>query len=193
MNIFKLINLFENIPGISKKLAQKLALKIIDNDEVKSDLELIINEANKFKYCNICGLIFMKENNCINCGKNTEKLYVFENQLNLLSIESKTNLEGEKFVIGFESKKDFLDFDKVSHMIERINIFVKNKQIKEMIFMLSPSIETEIIIKVITEKLANSFNNIVYSKLSAGVPFGGSVEHSDEITIRKAVEKREKF
>lgn len=193
MKLKKLINLYENIPGVSKKLSLKMALKTISNEELKSDLVKIVDIANQLEYCGKCGII--KETNiaCDNCALPSELLLVFQNQLDIISIEDKTTITGTKFIMGFDNKKQFTNFEEIKTMTSKLIEFVKKENFSEILFMLSPSIETEIIIKVITEELVMNKIEVIFTKISTGVPFGGSVEYSDEITLRKAMEKREQI
>ena len=68
-------------------------------------------------------------------------------------------------------------------MVDRIN-----KDIKEIIIALSPSIEgevTSLYLKKILEKY-----NVKVSRLSYGIPLGSDIEYLDPLLISKALEDR---
>lgn len=192
MKLQKLINKIENIDGISKKLSQKIALNLIKDDELIINLKEIIKSSQDLSMCEVCGLIKDKDTECNNCLKDYKKLFIFENHLNFISISNKTKIIENKFILGIETKKDLTNYEKIKTYIERLDSFLNNKEITEIIFILSPSLEAEIIIKVLKDSL-KAKSGLTFTKILTGVPFGGSVEYTDEVTLRKAIEKREEI
>lgn len=190
-NIDKLSQLINELPGIGKKASKKMAIKLIENKDENIDLLNKINESiNEFevnKKTNIIETLNQKEVNSIN-----PLLVVFN------------NFEAQKFMDLFDNDFNYFNLNintiaDISRRLEDDNTianlidFIKEKNIKEVVFGLSPKVETDVIIRVITNEILKSLDDIEISKLPVGMPIGSMIEYSDEKTIKQAINNREKI
>ena len=90
------------------------------------------------------------------------------------------------------NKNDLSNFAKINEIIDDFFKYIKEYNINEVFFLLSPSVETELIIRVFKEKIIKEKININLKRLNIGIPFGGSIEHSTKETLKEAIEKNEK-
>ena len=75
----------------------------------------------------------------------------------------------------------------LASLIERI----KTEKVEEIILALKPSIEGETTSLYISKLLEKE--KIKITKLAHGIPIGGDLEYTDEITLSKALEGRRKI
>ncbi len=180
--------LLRDIPGISFKQAERLAIQLIEKPELGDVLDKISNLSKEMHKDPLTGLIINK-NEVPNENKEKDVLLIIESNRDMNNILKKTNTNKSLFVLDMNNKRDFKSTQKV---LDRLFEVVKDYNTKEILFLLSPSIESELMMRVIKEEISKvDFEQPKLTRLSMGIPFGGSIEFSDERTIREAMEKRE--
>ena len=65
------------------------------------------------------------------------------------------------------------------------NRIEKNKEIEEVIFALSPNLEGDTTTFYISKKLSNL--NLKITTIARGVPIGGEIEYTDEVTLGRSI------
>ena len=70
----------------------------------------------------------------------------------------------------------------IDSLIKRIE---KNKEIEEVIFALSPNLEGDTTTFYISKKLSNF--NLKITTIARGVPIGGEIEYTDEVTLGRSI------
>jgi len=187
----KLTDLLKTIPGISPKMSEKISVYLIQNKETMiNNLEQIIDETKENKICTKCNNIF--KNNCLNCEKNKSRIFVVENNIDSMALVNKAKIEEPTFVLEINLRKQFSDYELINKRINQL-IEMLNENSEEIIISLTPSVETELLIRSLKELMArNNIKDIKVSNLSAGIPLGGSVQYYDEQTIKEAIKNREK-
>ena len=192
MNKLKEITeLLRTLPGLSLKTAERLAINLIEDKENNiSALEEIVHLSNSLIKDDLTGLIVSKDEEP-NHNKEKDILLVVDSNKDIFNVLEKTKSPKSIFVLGMKNKRDFNDTKKI---FDRLFEVIKSYNTKEVLFLLTPSIESELIMRVIKEELGKTDikNKPIITRLSMGIPFGGSIEFSDERTIREAVSKREK-
>ena len=192
MNKLKEITeLLRTLPGLSLKTAERLAINLIEDKENNiSALEEIVHLSNSLIKDDLTGLIVSKDEEP-NHNKEKDILLVVDSNKDIFNVLEKTKSPKSIFVLGMKNKRDFNDTKKI---FDRLFEVIKSYNTKEVLFLLTPSIESELIMRVIKEELGKTDikNKPIITRLSMGIPFGGSIEFSDERTIREAVNKREK-
>lgn len=189
--INNLIECFKHMPGIGEKTAERLALSLLDYDDNTLQLfsESIANVKKKVKRCERC-YSFSENNICDICldEKRTGKtLCVVETPKDVMSIEKIGSYKGKYHVLdGLISPingKNPEDLN-IKTLLDRI----KNEKIKEVILVLTPSIEGETTALYITKKIENQ--DVVVSKIAHGVPLGANMDYIDTLTLEMALENR---
>ncbi len=185
-----LIELLRDLPGISLKQAERIAIQLVENKDNINTLKKIISKIDVLKLDELTGLIIENDSKP-NEGADKELLLIAESNRDVNNILKKTNTRNSIFVLNLENKRDFNSVQKV---IDRLFKVISLYSTREVLFLLSPSIESELIMRVIKEEIeeSNIQKKPKITRLSMGIPFGGSIEFSDERTIREAINKREK-
>ena len=109
-------------------------------------------------------------------GPGTGKTYTLVQRILYLIIEKKVKLE-QIFISTFTEKA-------AKELVTRIG----NGDIKELILATNPNVEGEATAMYIS-KLVKPFN-IKTSRIAHGIPIGGDLEYTDEVTLAKALENR---
>ncbi len=187
--ISDITELLRDMPSISLKTAERLAIQLIEKPELSNNLDKILNLTKDLVKDNLTGLIINK-GEVPNDNKEKDVLLIIESNRDVNNILKKTHTNKSIFILGMENKRDFNTTQKVlDRLIEVINQY----ETKEILFLLTPSIESELIMRVIKEEITKTPLNSKpkLTRLSMGIPFGGSIEFSDERTIKEAMNKRE--
>lgn len=199
----KQVSLFlERLPGIGEKSANRLAfyfLRMPEND-LKEFAENISQLKAKTKRCATC-LNLTEKNICDICDDEKRDQYVItviEDVLDLLSFETGNIYEGVYHVL--HGKIDPLnhvgpDDIFIDQLIARIQ---KNgNDVKEVILATNPDMEGEATAMYIRNKLQElkRQSNLPFTitRLGYGMPIGGNLEYADYMTLRKAIENRNKY
>ena len=189
--INNLIDCFKHLPGIGEKTAERLALSLLDYEDNILELfsDSIANVKKKVKRCEKCHSFSEKNicDTCLDSSRNKETICVVETPKDVISIEKIGTYKGLYHVLdGLISPMDGKNPDdlNIKSLLERI----KNENIKEVILVLTPSIEGETTALYITKKIENK--NIVISKIAHGVPIGANMDYIDTLTLEMALENR---
>ena len=135
------------------------------------------------------------ENGDCSCKKNTpfinrEIICVVEDTPDVLAIQNTNHYNGLFHVIGgLISPIDGIG-------PENLNIYslvkrVKEGEIKEIIFALSPTLDGDTTSFYISKRLSQY--NLKITTISRGIPIGGEIEYADEITLGKSISSRIKY
>lgn len=186
-----LIECFKRLPGIGEKTAERLALSLIDSDDKMLELfsTSISNVKKKVKRCQICHG-FSENDVCSLCSDNSRNhnvICVVENPKDVISIEKIGTYKGLYHVLdGLISPmtgKNPEDLN-IKSLLDRI----KQYEIKELILVLTPSIEGETTALYISKKIDNK--DVIVSKIAHGVPLGANMDYIDSLTLEMALENR---
>jgi len=185
--IQKLINEFSKLPGIGKKTAEKLAFHIIETDKKDANklAEAIIETKQKIKFCKTC-FNLSEEDKCPICKDNKKDhsiICVVEKPKDIQVIERTNEFDGVYHVLhGHISPMDDIGPDdiKLNELIQR----VRDNQIDEIIIATNPTVEGEATSMYIAKLL--KFSDVKVTRLAHGIPIGGNLEYTDEMTLNKA-------
>ena len=185
----KLIELFEKLPGVGNKTAQRYAFKALESS--KEDLDeyiQTIKQVSNIKKCKTCGFL-TEANECVFCKDKTRDkslIMIVESSQDVVAVEKTGMYHGLYHILGgllSSSKGIFpedLDIDK---LVKRIDL-----DVKEVILALSPTMDGEMtslyIDKILKEK------KIKVTRLANGLPMGSSLDYADELTLSKALSNR---
>ena len=185
------INEISKLPGIGKKTALRLSLHILKKEKEysKSLADSIIDLKEKTRFCKECHVISDKEL-CRNCDDENisiqkNKICVVEDTPDVIAIQNTNQYNGLFHVInGLISPINGVGPDNlnIDSLIKRIE---KNKEIEEVIFALSPNLEGDTTTFYISKKLSNF--NLKITTIARGVPIGGEIEYTDEVTLGRSI------
>lgn len=190
-SIEKLIESFEKLPSIGHKTAIRLAFHMLDMSPEETD-EFIgsIKEAKqKLKYCSTCFNI-ADTDPCPICSspkRDHSTICVVEDVRDIMAMERTHEYKGVYHVLhGTISPMNGIGPDeiKIKELLDRI----RDNDIKEVIIATNPRVEGEAT-SIYISKLIKAFN-IKVTRIAHGIPVGGDLEYTDEITLMKAMEGR---
>ena len=190
-SIEKLIEEFEKLPSIGHKTAVRLAFHILNSSE-ENAIEFantIVDARKNLKYCSVCSNITDIDPCpiCANAKRNKEVICVVEDVRDIVPIERTHEYSGVYHVLhGVISPVNGVGPNdiKIKELITRIG----NEDIKELILATNPNVEGEATAMYIS-KLVKPFN-IKTTRIAHGIPIGGDLEYTDEVTLAKAMENR---
>ena len=186
----KLIESFERLPSIGHKTAARLAFHILDcsEEETNEFINSITNAKKNLKYCSKCYNISDTDpcNICSNPKRDENVICVVEDVRDIIAIERTHEYKGVYHVLhGSISPMNGVGPDdiKLKELISRIT-----PEIKEVIIATNPRVEGEATAMYISKLLKPL--GVKTSRIAHGIPIGGDLEYTDEITLSKALEGR---
>lgn len=190
-SIEKLIESFERLPSIGHKTAVRLAFHILDlsKEETEEFINSIINAKEKLKYCSNCYNI-SDTDPCPICSspkRDNSVICVVEDVRDVMAMERTHEFKGVYHVLhGTISPMNGIGPEdiKIKELLNRI----ANNDIKEIIIATNPRVEgeaTAIYLSKIIKPLG-----IKVTRIAHGIPVGGDLEYTDEVTLSKALEGR---
>ena len=190
-SIEKLIESFEKLPSIGHKTAIRLAYHMLDmsDDEIKEFTSSITDAKQKLKYCSICFNISDTDPCpiCSDTKRDQSTICVVEDVRDIMAMERTNEYKGVYHVLhGTISPLNGIGPDeiKIKELLNRL----RDNEIKEVIIATNPRVEGEAT-SIYLSKLLKAFN-IKVTRIAHGIPVGGDLEYTDEITLMKAMEGR---
>ncbi len=192
--INQLIKKLAKLPGVGGKTASRLALYILrsSKEEAYDLARSIVNVKEKITFCSVCYNL-TDENPCNICKdekRDKEIICVVEEPGDLMALESSGEFKGKYHVLfGVISPLDGVTPDdiKIQELLGRLN----NGQVKEVIVATNPTTNgnaTALYLSNLIKPLG-----IKVTRIAQGIPIGGDIEYTDEVTLRKAMEGRRDF
>ena len=190
-SIEKLIESFEKLPSIGHKTAIRLAFHMLNcsEEETNSFVSSIINAKKNLKYCKICYNISDTDPCpiCQNPKRDQSTICVVEDVKDIIAMERTHEFKGVYHVLhGSISPMNGIGPDdiKIKELLARL----MNSQVKEVILATNPRVEGEATAMYIS-KLIKPLG-IRVTRIAHGIPVGGDLEYTDEVTLMKALEGR---
>ncbi len=187
----RLIKELSRLPGIGTKSAQRLAFYILslDKREVTDLASAILEAKENLKYCGICGNL-TDQDPCILCedkGRDEKIICVVESPKDVVAIEKTREYKGCYHVLhGAISPMDGIGPEDIN--IKALIVRLQNSNVEEVILATNPNIEGEATAMYIAKLIKPS--GIKVTRIAHGIPVGGDLDYSDEVTLIKALEGR---
>ena len=190
-SIEKLIQSFEKLPSIGNKTAARLAFYILNASEEETNdfVSSIVNAKKNLKYCSKCYNI-SDTDPCPICGnpkRDQSEICVVEDVRDIIAMEKTHEFRGVYHVLhGSISPMNGVGPDdiKIKELLARL----MDGQVKEVILATNPRVEGEATAMYLS-KLIKPLG-IKVTRIAHGIPVGGDLEYTDEITLTKALEGR---
>ena len=192
--LVKLQEQFAKLPGIGPKSAIRLAYKVIEmpEEDVKEFAEDMYRARLSVRYCPVCGNLTDREicPICADERRDRSVICVVKDFRDVAALERLQEYKGVYHVLGGTiSPLDGIGPDDISikPLLERL----KDKWVKEVIIATNPDVQGEAT-AVYLSRLIN-IPGLKITRIAHGVPVGGELEYTDEITLLKALEGRREF
>ena len=190
-SIEKLIQSFEKLPSIGNKTAARLAFYILNASEEETNefVSSIVNAKKNLKYCSKCYNISDTDpcNICGNPKRDQSIICVVEDVRDIIAMEKTHEFKGVYHVLhGSISPMNGIGPDdiKIKELLSRL----MDGQVKEVILATNPRVEGEATAMYLS-KLIKPLG-VKVTRIAHGIPVGGDLEYTDEITLTKALEGR---
>ena len=190
-SIEKLIESFEKLPSIGNKTAARLAFYILNASEEETNefISNIQNAKKNLKYCSKCYNISDSEicPICSNKARDESVICVVEDVRDVVAMEKTHEFKGVYHVLhGSISPMNGIGPDdiKIKELLARL----MDGKVKEVILATNPRVEGEATAMYIS-KLVKPLG-VKVTRIAHGIPVGGDLEYTDEITLSKALEGR---
>lgn len=176
------------LPGIGKKSALRLALHLLKRPEAQS-LQLahaVVQLRTETKYCPQCHMISDGDlcGICASHKRDESIICVVEDLRDVLAIENTGQFTGLYHVLG-GIISPLSGISPGDLTIESLVSRVASGKVSEVILGLSPTMEGDTTAFYLTKKLKEF--PVKLSTIARGIPIGGDLEYTDEITLGRSI------
>ncbi len=188
----RLIDEFHKLPGVGPKSAQRLTYYLVrmPEEEARSLAESILAVKERIVLCSQCYNITEIDpcELCNDPARDETRICVVEEALDVLALEKTSSYKGLYHVLhGVISPMNGVGPDdlKIQPLLARL----RNGSVGELIIATNPNMEGEATSMYI-HKLVSALGLRV-TRPARGLPVGGDLEYTDEVTLGRAMESRE--
>ena len=188
----ELIALFEKLPGVGNKTAQRYAFVLLEKEKEQIEKTVdVINGITEIRKCRTCGFLSDDEECafCKDTSRDRSSIMVVAYPQDVVAIEKTGSYMGMYHVLGglISSSKGIYPEDiNIEKLLNRIN-----DSVTEVIIALSPTMDGEMtalyLNKILKEK------GVLVTRLAHGLPMGSSLDYADDLTLIKALDNRRKI
>lgn len=187
----KLITELSKLPGIGHKTAQRLAFYILSlsEAEVHTLADSLTDAKANMKYCSICGNLTDVDpcSVCSDTSRTQETICVVESPKDVSAMERVREFRGLYHVLnGSISPMDGVGPEDIN--LKSLILRLQEKDVKEVILATNPTIEGEATAMYIARLIKPA--GIKVTRIAHGIPVGGDLEYTDEVTLSMAMEGR---
>jgi recombination protein RecR len=195
-SVARLIEEFRKLPGIGEKTAERLVLHLLKTPESEAAklAGAIAGLKKNTKMCKKC-FALTDQDLCRICSsekRDKKTVCVVERPADMASIEKSSSYNGLYHILqGALSPMDGIGPGELR--IKELFKRVPDEQIHEIIIATGTSVEGEATASYLAEKLKKMFNTLKISRIASGIPMGGDLKYFDQVTLKRAMEKRYDF
>jgi len=190
-NSFKtLIEELKKLPGIGPKSAQRLAFHILSvpRQEIAKLTGSLLSVKDNINHCSKCFNLAEKESCdiCSDQNRDGAVICVVEEPKDLIAVERSRGYKGYYHVLGGRiSPLEGLGPDnlRIKELLGRLE-----SGVLEVILALNPTTESEATAIYLTRLIKPL--GIKITRIACGLPIGGDLDYTDEVTLTKALEGR---
>jgi recombination protein RecR len=193
-SLARLIQELNRLPGIGPKSAQRLAYYLIrlPNEEALALADAISAVKSNILFCNQCQNLTDSSpcSICTEPQRNQEQICIVEDPMDVLALERTHAFRGLYHVLhGVISPLNGVGPDqlKLKELFNRLT----QEDVKELIIATNPTLEGEATAMYIRRHLAGQELKITH--LARGLPVGGSLEYTDDLTLSRAFQGRQEL
>lgn len=187
----RLVENLSELPGIGEKSAQRIALFLLRDGRQQSEkLVKVLQEMHEnVGQCSVCFNITEIDpcRFCADPKRNPALICVVEDTKDLLAIERTGEFHGLYHILGGAlSPLDGIGEDELH--VKELVARVSSSHIQEVILATNPTMEGEMTASFLAQRLKN--RQVRVTRIARGVPFGGTLEFNDVVTLSKSLEGR---
>jgi recombination protein RecR len=194
--VARLIEAFSRLPGIGPKTAQRLTFHLLRAPDTEARIlaAALIDVRDKVVFCDRCFNISDAPlcPICRDPGRDTSRLCVVEEPLDVLALERTAEFRGLYHVLhGAISPIDGVGPERlrIRELLARADEAKRDgAPLEEVILATNPTLEGEATAMYLAERLEGSVTLV--SRIARGLPVGGDLEYADEVTLIRALQGR---
>jgi len=187
----RLVLILARLPGIGKKSATRIALKLVASSEAdcRELARAIVEASEKTIGCSTCGAL----TECDPCAICTDPrresavICAVERPSDVIALERTSRFRGKYHVLGgLLSPLDGIGPEdlRLESLVARAHV----DDVSEIILALNPTAEGEATSLYLARLLAGT--DVRVTKLASGIPVGGDLDLADELTLGIALDER---
>ena len=189
----RLTEQFARLPGIGMKSAQRLAFYVLSlpKEDAESFAQAIVDAKSSVRLCPVCQNLTDQElcPVCADPERDHSLICVVAEPKDVIAMERAREYHGVYHVLhGVISPMNGVGPDdiRIRELMARLN------GVHEVILATNPDIEGEATAAYIA-RLLKPFTDIKVTRIAHGVPIGGDLEYTDEVTLSRAIRGRTEF
>ena len=190
-SIEKLTTQLSRLPGIGRKTAQRLAYYLlgVPREQAQELAQAILQAREQVHCCPLCGTYTDKEKCelCTDPGRSDEVICVVAEPRDVIAMEKTREFRGRYHVLfGVLSPMEGIGPGdiRINELLEKC----KGGKVKEVILATNPDVEGEATASYIARLLKPL--GVKATRIAHGIPIGGNLEYTDEVTLAKDLEGR---
>lgn len=189
--LLHLINELTRLPGVGEKSATRLAYHILKRSAADAEglANAILEVKSKIFRCSVCNNMTDVEP-CAICSddrRDASTICVVEEAYNIPSVESARDFRGVYHVLlGALSPLKGVGPDEID--VEGLLRRLRSGGINEVIIATNPNVEGEATALYLAQQIRPL--GIRVTRLAFGLPVGGDLEYTDQVTMARALEGR---
>ena len=189
--IAKLVNQLSKLPGVGRKTAQRLAYHIIalPEEQVRELAVAIFNGKKQIHFCPVCGN-YTDTDPCAICADGSRRrdiVCVVRDPRDVNALERMREYDGLYHVLhGVISPMDGVGPDDIR--IRELMSRLASGEVKEVVLATNPDVEGEATAAYISRLIKPM--GVKVTRIAHGVPIGGELEYTDEVTLLRAFQGR---
>ena len=180
------------LPGSGKKSALRIVLHLLKRTEKESQVlaAALVAVRTQIQYCKQCHNISDDElcSICLSNKRDQSVLCVVQDSRDVLAIENTGQYNGLYHVLGgiISPLEGIGPGDlHIDTLLQRLQ---ETAEVKEIILALSPTMEENTTSFYLQKKLKHF--SLKLSTIARGIPIGGDLEYTDEITLGRSIVSR---
>lgn len=188
-----LIEKFEQLPGVGRKSAERIAFHILERmsaDDAKAMTSAILDAKENIRLCPVCQNL-TDTSPCKICSsekRDKSVICVVESPEDVSAIENTNEFNGVYHVLhGALSPMDGISPDDIK--INELLLRLTDGAVKEVIMATNPTVSGTATAVYISKLLAPF--DVKVTRIAHGIPIGSDLEYADKITLIKALEGRQ--
>lgn len=182
----RLVAELSRLPGVGPKTAVRLAQHVVkvDRSHAEALTQAILDVKDRLRSCSTC-FSMTEIDPCAICGdptRDSSKICVVEQPFNLQPLERTGEYRGLYHVLmGVLSPQRGVGPDQLR--VEEL--FARLDGVDEVILATNPDVEGEATALYLARRLQD--RGLIVSRLAFGMPVGGDIEYTDEVTLARSL------
>ena len=182
---------FGQLQGVGRKSAMRMAFSVLDLSEEEAAIfaQAILDAKQKIHLCPICQNLTDRElcHVCEDSQRDRGVVCVVEDAKAVIAMEKVREYRGVYHVLhGVISPVNGITPDKIK--LRELLVRLEDGEVREVIVATNPTVEGEATAAYISRLIKPM--GVKVTRIAHGVPIGGELEYTDEVTLLRAFQGR---